>query len=54
MKLASVPDDGVRIGADAVGNRLDQAQRDGGGENRVDRAAAFGKHLQPGLRGERL
>ncbi len=54
VELLAVPDDGIGVGADAVRYRLDQRQRDRGGEDRVDRAAAGGEHLQAGLRGERL
>ena len=54
MQLPAVPDDGVGVGADAVGHRLDQREGNGGGEGGVDRRAAGGEHLQPGLRGERL
>ena len=54
MQLPAVPDDGVGVGADAVGHRLDQREGNGGGEGGVDRRAAGGEHLQPGLRGKRL
>src|SRR5205807_5998324 len=54
VQLPAVPDDGVGVGADAVGHRLDQREGDGGGEGGVDRSAAGGEHLQPGLRGKRL
>src|SRR4029078_2181197 len=35
VQLLSIPDDGVGIGADAVGNGLDQRQRDRRGEDLV-------------------
>ena len=54
VQLLAVPDDRVRVRADAVRHRLDQRQRDRGGEDRVDRVAACGEHLQARLRGERL
>jgi hypothetical protein len=47
VKPAAVPHDGVGIGADAVGNRLDERERDRGGEDRVDRAAAGASICRP-------
>src|SRR3989442_2808968 len=42
MQLPAVPDDGVGVGADAVGHRLDQREGNGGGQSGGDfpRAAA--------------
>src|SRR4051812_21520187 len=54
MKLLAVPQDGVGVGADAVGHRLDQRERNGSGKDRVDSAATGGEHLQTGLGGKRL
>jgi hypothetical protein len=54
MKLFAVPHDRKRVGAQAVGHRFDQ--RDGGRscDDGIDRVAAFGKHREAGLRGQRL
>src|SRR3954462_4291219 len=54
MQLLPVPDDRIGVGADAVGDRLDKCQRNGGGEDGIHRAAALGEHLQAGLGGEGL
>src|SRR5262249_10524164 len=54
VELSPVPDEHIGIRTDAIRHRLNQRQRDRGGEDRVHRGAAGGEHLQPRLRGERL
>ena len=54
VQLLAVPQDAERVAADAVARRLDDGQRDGGCERRIDGIAAFQQHPEPRLRGERL
>jgi hypothetical protein len=54
VQALAVPEDRVGIGADAIRDRLHKGQSNRRGEDRVDRAASGGEHLQAGLRRERL
>ncbi|CFN81455.1 Uncharacterised protein [Bordetella pertussis] len=54
MQLASVPDDGEQIAADAVHARAHHRHGDGRRDRRVDGVAASRQHAHGGLVGQRL
>ena len=54
VEFRPVPDEGKRIGTDAVGHRLHDGQRDRCSDRRVDRVATLAKHPQSCLGGKRF
>jgi len=54
VQLAAIPDERERIAAEPARYGLDDRDRGGRRERRVDRVAALPQHPQPGLRGERM
>ncbi|MNL32864.1 hypothetical protein D3C87_1547420 [compost metagenome] len=54
MQFFTVPDDGKRIAANSVTGRLNDGERHGGCNRRVNGIAAELQHAHPSLRRQRL
>ena len=54
VKFFTVPDDGKGVAADAVAGRLNNGQRHGGGNGRIDGVATQLQHFHSRLRRQRL